>query len=56
MYIFYAALSLKTTSATRWYINLDIPEGRNLIDKHSRAESVPKIIHMLKRMQGTLAK
>jgi hypothetical protein len=43
-------LSLKTTSATRLYNNLDIPEARKLIEKHSGEDSVPKIIDIFRNI------
>jgi hypothetical protein len=46
-------LSLKTTSATWLYNNLDIPEARKLIEKHSGEDSVPKIIDIFRNMHGT---
>jgi hypothetical protein len=45
---------LKTTSATRLYINLDILESRNLIDRHTGDESVPKIMDIFRNFQGTV--
>jgi hypothetical protein len=50
---YFAALSLKTTSATRLYNNLDIPEARKFIEKHSGEDSVPKIIDIFRNMHGT---
>jgi hypothetical protein len=47
-------LSLKTTSATRLYTNLDIPESINLIDRHTGDESVPKIMDTFRNFQGTV--
>jgi hypothetical protein len=41
-WLFFVVLSLKTTSATTLYTNLDIPESRNFIDRHTGDESVPK--------------
>jgi hypothetical protein len=52
-YVF-SVLSLKITSATRLYANLDIPEARKLIDMHHGEESVPNIIHIFRRMQATM--
>jgi hypothetical protein len=49
-----AVLSLKTMSATRLYTNLDIPESRNLIDRHTGDESFPKIMDMFRNLQGTV--
>jgi hypothetical protein len=46
-------LSLKTTSATRLYNNLDIPKARKLIEKHLGEDSVTKIIDIFRNMQGT---
>jgi hypothetical protein len=43
-------LSLKTTSATWLYNNLDIPEARKLIEKHSGEDSVPKIIDIFRNI------
>jgi hypothetical protein len=45
---------LKTISATRLYTNLDIPESRNLIDRHTGDESFQKIMDMFKNFQGTM--
>jgi hypothetical protein len=47
-------LSLKTTSATRLYTNLDILEARKLIEKHSGEENVPMIIDIFRSMQGSI--
>jgi hypothetical protein len=41
-------------SATRLYTNLDIPESRNLIDRHTGDESFPKIMDMFRNLQGTV--
>jgi hypothetical protein len=40
--------------ATILYSNLDIWEARQLIGKHSREESVSKIIDILRNMHGTI--
>jgi hypothetical protein len=37
-----SVLSLKTTSATRLYANLDIPEARKLINVHHGGRKCPK--------------
>jgi hypothetical protein len=47
-------LSLKTTSATRLYNNLDILEAIKLIEKHSGEDNVPKIIDIFRNMQDTI--
>jgi hypothetical protein len=47
-------MSLNTMSATRLYTNLDIPEARKLIEKHSGEENVPTIIDMFRSMQGSI--
>jgi hypothetical protein len=47
-------LSLKTTSATRLYNNLDITKARKLIEKHSGENSVPKIIDIFRNMRGSI--
>jgi hypothetical protein len=47
-------LSLKTTSATKLYIDLDIPEARVLMNRHSGEGSFPKILHAIRSMQGTI--
>jgi hypothetical protein len=52
-YVF-SVLSLKITSATRLYANLDIPEARKLINVQHGERSVPKIIDVFRRMQGTM--
>jgi hypothetical protein len=52
--LLFSVLSFKTTSATRLYANLDIPEVRKLINVHHGEESVPKIINIFRRMQGTM--
>jgi hypothetical protein len=36
------------------YTNIDIPEARKLIEKHSGEENVPKIIDMFRSMQGSI--
>jgi hypothetical protein len=43
----------RSTIVTRLYANLDIPESRKLIDVRHGEESVPKIIDIFRRMQGT---
>jgi hypothetical protein len=40
------------TSATILYTNLDIPESKNLIDRHSGDESVSKIMDIFRNFQG----
>ncbi|XP_062199896.1 uncharacterized protein LOC133902313 [Phragmites australis] len=47
-------LSLKSTSATRLYIDLDLPETWQLIDRYSNDETLPKIMEVNKSIQGTL--
>jgi phage pi2 protein 07 len=47
-------LSLKTASATKQYTNLDIPEARILMNKHSGERSFPKILHTIRSMQDTI--
>ncbi|KAM0875827.1 hypothetical protein ACQ4PT_036549 [Festuca glaucescens] len=47
-------LSLKSTSATRLYTNLDIPETWDLLHSHSTDEILPKMMELDKSTQGTM--
>ncbi|KAE8780931.1 hypothetical protein D1007_45875 [Hordeum vulgare] len=47
-------LCLKSTSATRLYTNLDIPETWELRGSHSTEETLPKMMEIDKSTQGTL--
>uniref|UniRef100_A0A8R7PED8 DUF223 domain-containing protein n=1 Tax=Triticum urartu TaxID=4572 RepID=A0A8R7PED8_TRIUA len=47
-------LCLKSTSATRLYTNLDIPETWELCGSHSTEETLPKMMEIDKSTQGTL--
>jgi hypothetical protein len=49
-------LSLKTTSATKLYTDLDIPEARILMYKHFGEGSFLKILHTIRSMQGIIEK
>ncbi|KAM0896059.1 hypothetical protein ACQ4PT_023433 [Festuca glaucescens] len=51
--IFYG-LSLKSTSATRLYTNLDIPETSELLRSHSTEEIIPQMMEIDKSTQGTM--
>ncbi|KAM0896962.1 hypothetical protein ACQ4PT_022853 [Festuca glaucescens] len=47
-------LSLNSTSATRLYTNLDIPETWDLLHSHSTEEILPKMMEIDKSTQGTM--
>ncbi|XP_062230035.1 replication protein A 70 kDa DNA-binding subunit B-like [Phragmites australis] len=50
----FKVISLKTTSATRLYTDLDVPETWNLIDRHSREETLSKMMEVNKSTHGIL--
>ncbi|KAF0910071.1 hypothetical protein E2562_001307, partial [Oryza meyeriana var. granulata] len=50
----YIGLSLRSSSATRIHINLDILETWTRIDRHSSEETVPKMVEVDKSAQGTI--
>jgi hypothetical protein len=41
-------------SATRLYTNVSIPEAKRLIEMYSRDVFIPKIMDVLRSMQGTV--
>jgi hypothetical protein len=45
---------LKSTSATKLYTDLDIPEASILMNKHSEKGSFSKILLTIRSMQGTI--
>ncbi|XP_062190230.1 replication protein A 70 kDa DNA-binding subunit B-like isoform X2 [Phragmites australis] len=50
----FKSLSLKSTSATRLYTDLDVTETWQLIDRYSNDETLPKIMEVDKSIQGTV--
>ena len=50
----YTALSLKTTSATKLYANLDIPETHELIVRYSEEDNITKVMDIFRSNQRTL--